>query len=149
MDTPYSFARGIIICPAVTSVSLFASAMFFPARIPSIVGRIPIIPTIAVTRISVSFCTATSFSPSIPDTTFTFKSLIFSLSSFAFSSSQTAASTGRNSRICASKSSMLLPAASAMTWISWFSLTTSSVCVPMEPVEPSIAIFFISILPPY
>ena len=37
--------------PAVTRVSLFASAISFPAFIAAIVGRIPIIPTTAVTTI--------------------------------------------------------------------------------------------------
>src|SRR5699024_1602944 len=55
---------------------------------------------------------------------------------------------GENSRICFSSRSILLPAASAVTSISLFSLTTSRVCVPMEPVEPSMAIFFISIFLP-
>ena len=44
----------MIRCPAVTNVSLFASAISFPASIAAIVGRIPNIPTIAVTRISAS-----------------------------------------------------------------------------------------------
>ena len=43
-----------MIWPAVTSVSLFANAMFFPASIAAIVGLIPNIPTIAVTKISES-----------------------------------------------------------------------------------------------
>ena len=50
---------------------------------------------------------------------------------------------GRNSRICFSIFSALVPAASADTLTSGFRRTTSSVCVPMEPVEPNIAIFFI------
>lgn len=47
MDTPYSFASGIMIWPAVTRVSLFASAMVFFALMAAIVGRMPSIPTIA------------------------------------------------------------------------------------------------------
>ena len=50
--TLYSFARGIIICPAVTRVSLLARAISCPVFIASIVGIIPIMPTIAVTTIS-------------------------------------------------------------------------------------------------
>ena len=52
MDTPYSAASGIIRCPAVTNVSLFARAIVFFAFMAAMVGRIPSIPTIAVTRIS-------------------------------------------------------------------------------------------------
>ena len=40
-----------MICPAVTKVSLLARAISLPAFIAAIVGRIPNIPTIAVTRI--------------------------------------------------------------------------------------------------
>ena len=50
--TFFSFTSGMIRCPAVTSVSLFASAISFPASMAAIVGRIPIMPTTAVTRIS-------------------------------------------------------------------------------------------------
>ena len=132
-----------MICPAVTSVSLFAKAISFPALIASIVGRIPIIPTIAVTRISDSGCLATSSSPSIPLTTLTSRSFILSFNSFALSSFQTAASFGLNSLICFSKRSILFPAASAVTSRSPFVLTISNVCVPMDPVDPKIAIFFI------
>ena len=49
--TFFSRARGIIRWPAVTSVSLFARAISFPASMAAMVGRIPIIPTMAVTRI--------------------------------------------------------------------------------------------------
>ena len=145
MDTPCFFAKGIIICPAVTSVSLLARAMFFPASIPAIVGRIPIIPTIAVTKISVSGIVAISISPSIPATTFTGKSEILTRSSLAFSSDQTATVFGENSRICSSSKEILFPAAIPTTSMSLFALTTSNVCVPIEPVEPKIAIFFIFI----
>ena len=143
IDTPIFFASGIMICPAVTNVSLLASAISFPALIASIVGRIPIIPTIAVTRISVSFMVATSRSPSMPATICVSVSATFTRNSSAFSSDHTATICGWNSRICSSSILILLPAASPSTSISPFSLTTSSVCVPIEPVEPKIAIFFI------
>ena len=112
--TPHSFASGIMICPAVTSVSLFARAISFPALIAAIVGRMPIIPTIAVTRISEDGSVATSRSPSMPQTTFTSRSFTLSFNSFAFSSFHTATSPGWNSRICFSSSSILFPAASAV-----------------------------------
>ena len=76
----------MIICPAVTSVSLFASAISFPALIASIVGRIPIIPTIAVTTICESFQDAAASNPSIPDKISTSRSAVFIFSSAAFSS---------------------------------------------------------------
>ena len=120
--------------------------MSLPASIAAMVGRIPIIPTMAVTRISDSGCAATSRSPSIPDTIFTSRSAVRILSSFAFSSVHTAASGGRNSLICLSSRSILEPAANAVISRSPLFLATSRVCVPMEPVDPSIAIFFIYFL---
>ena len=141
--TPHSLANGIIICPAVTSVSLFASAISFFALIASIVGRIPIIPTIAVTRISTSGSVEISINPSMPLTTFTSRSLTDSFNSEADFSSQTATAFGANSRICFSKSTILLPAANAATCKSLYSLTTSNVWVPIEPVDPNTAIVFI------
>ena len=141
--TPYCSASGMMICPAVTKVSLLASAISLPALIPSIVGRIPIIPTIAVTRICVPSIAASSRSPSIPPTTLQSVSLTRSLSSAAFSSSPTAASLGENSRICSSSMEIFLPAARPRTCKSLFFLTISRVWVPMEPVEPKIAIFII------
>ena len=143
IDTFFSFASGMMICPAVTRVSLLASAISLPALIASIVGRIPIIPTIAVTSISASSRVDTLRSPSMPDTTCVSVSAIRTLSSRAFSSDHTAASFGANSLICFSRRAILFPAASPQTLISPFSLATSRVWVPIEPVEPKIAIFFI------
>ena len=132
-----------MIWPAVTRVSLLARAMSFPASMAAMVGRIPIIPTTAVTTRSASGDTAASISPSMPLATFTSISATAARSSFAFSSSQRQASLGLNSRICSSKSFTLLPAARAVTCMSLLYLTTSNVWVPIEPVEPRIAIFFI------
>ncbi len=92
--TFFSFASGMMICPAVTRVSLFARAISFPASIAAIVGLIPIIPTIAVTRMSVSGITETSISPSMPLTIRTSKSRTRTLKSFAASSLASAASFG-------------------------------------------------------
>ena len=52
-------------------------------------------------------------------------------------------------RICSARSLTFFPALSAITSISLFFLATSSVCVPMEPVEPKTDIFFIISLPQY
>ena len=142
--TPCFFASGIITCPAHTRVSLFASAMSCPASIAAIVGFMPIMPTIAPTTISASGRAAASISPSIPDSTLqpVSETLAFRVSA-AFSSYSTATS-GSNSLICASSILALCPAATAVTLsLSLFPRTISSVCVPIEPVEPSITIFFI------
>ena len=79
------------------------------------------------------------------------RSLTLSLREAAASSSQSAAILGENSRICASSRVVFRPAASAVTTMSFCSRTISRVWVPMDPVDPSIAIFFIktSILHPH
>ena len=141
--TCFSSASGMIICPAVTRVSLLASAISLPASMAAMVGRIPIMPTTAVTTISASSAAAASISPSIPEVIVTGRSETFSFSSLAFSSLHTQATLGLNSRICCSRSSILLPAARETTLISELARTTSRVCVPMEPVEPRTAICFI------
>ena len=84
-------ASGIIRCPAVTSVSLFASAISFPLSIAAIVGRIPIIPTTAVSTVSASGTVTSSIRPSIPAKIFTGRSATFTLSSCAAAGSNIAA----------------------------------------------------------
>ena len=69
-----------------------------------------------------------------------FVSCTRSFSSCALFSSPTAANLGENWRICFSNKSIFLPAAIPTTCKSSFLLTISRVCVPMEPVEPKIAI---------
>ena len=118
MDTPFSFAKGIMMWPAVTNVSLFARAMSFPASMAAMVGRMPIIPTTAVTTISADSSVAASIRPSMPLTTLTSRSATAALSSFAFSFSQRQAIFGLNSLICSSSLLTLLPAARAVTSIS-------------------------------
>ena len=142
IGTPFDEARGIMICPAVTSVSLLASAIFLPLSIAATVGRTPTMPMMAVTKYSNPSMEATSRSPSMPVRIFTSRSRTRSRRSFAAASSHMTATPGRNSRICSSISPTLCLAQSAVTSMSPCCLATSSVCRPMEPVEPKIAIFF-------
>ena len=138
-----SLASGIIICPAVTRVSLFASAMSCPVFMASTVGTIPSIPTTALTTIRASATVAARTSPSAPKQISYRKSGVRSLSSDTDFSSATQTSFGLNSLICSAKAFILRPAARATTSISLLFLTTSKVWVPMEPVEPKTDIFFI------
>ena len=94
IGTPHSFANGMIRCPAVTSVSLFASAIVFFALMASTVGRSPNIPTTAVTKISACGSVATSISPSMPETILMSISRSLCRKSAAFSSDCTDAKTG-------------------------------------------------------
>ena len=135
-----------MICPAVTSVSLLARAISFPALIAATVGLIPSIPTIAVTTISASLCVATATRPSIPDNTSILRSAILSLRALALSSLPQDTRLGLNFLICFSNKSILEPQDIATTSRSFFSSTIESVCVPIEPVVPRIAIFLILFL---
>ena len=79
----------------------------------AIVGLIPIMPTIAVTRMSDDESSAISINPSMPATTLMSVSARHSLSLAAFSSLHIPTTSGENSLACFSRSSILLPAASA------------------------------------
>ena len=63
---PYFFAASMTSLPAVTNVSLFAKAISVEFLIASIVGTRPIIPTTAVTSVSIDFEDAILISPSRP-----------------------------------------------------------------------------------
>ena len=113
------------------------------ALIASTVGVIPIIPTTAVTTISALSIVAASIRPSSPLKILTSISPIRVFNSGTSSSLPIHTSCGLNSRTCSARSATLVPAASATMLISAFLLITSNVCVPIEPVEPSIETFFI------
>ena len=65
----FSFASFITISPAITSVSLLASAMFIWFLIAVIVGRRPIFPDTATKIISFSVFEQISSSPAFPTST--------------------------------------------------------------------------------
>ena len=100
--TPFSFAKFVTRWPPATSVSLFARAKVFFALIASRVGWRPTIPTTEFKTVSALSYVAHSISPSIPQTTFVFVSLIFALSSFAAVSLIIQTISGLNLRICSS-----------------------------------------------
>ena len=65
-DTLCSRAAAVIRLPAMTSVSLLASATVFPDRIAAMVGRSPAPPTIAESTMSASTSAASVTSPAAP-----------------------------------------------------------------------------------
>ena len=148
---PLSFARRVTICPPVTRVSLFARAIFFFAFIASMVGSKPEMPTTAVTTVFALSIVAASLSPSLPETTLISVSASLIFKSLAFSSLVTHTSLGLNSLACFSSRSILECADIASMLMPLYSRAISSVCVPIEPVEPntdilcSISIFYFSI----
>ena len=117
--------------------------MSFPASIAARVGSTPIIPTTAVRTISALSYALTAQRPSIPLATFIFVSASFTLKVSASSSDITETSSGLNSLACFSISSIFLPHERATTFRSPLERTMSKACVPIEPVEPIIEMFFI------
>ena len=139
---PYSASHSFIILPAATSVSLLASATRFLLFMAEIVGSMPVIPTTAVTTVSAFCIDDASTRLSFPPNTFIFVSLSFILSSRADATSATQTSSGLNSRAClSSRATFLLPVIAVTLNSSLWSRTMSSVCVPIEPVEPRIDMF--------
>ena len=133
-----SLARGTIRWPAVTSVSLLARAMSFPDRMAAMVGRIPIIPTTAVTRISYPSMAAISIRPSIPETILVSVSPTRRARSFAFSSSQTPQISGLNSRIsCSLLAIMARAGVCTRPQESWALYLQVSALVPFIPTSQS------------
>jgi hypothetical protein len=130
-----SEADFIIISPPTTIVSLLAIAQTLPFFKALRVGKNPLNPTSALTTISTSLSVDISNKPSSP-----YKSLIF-LGIFplnflyAFSSLITIYS-GLNRSICSLSNSMLEFVDIAFTLnIFLYSLITSNVFLPIEPVE--------------
>ena len=131
----------ITIEPAATSVSLFARAIIFPAFMAERVGASPLKPTMEATTISILSAFTSSQTESIPANTFMSLSWSASATSRYLSGLQITTQPASNSIAWRISSSLLLLAVRSSTWKrSGCWRTTSSVCVPMEPVEPSIAI---------
>mmetsp|Transcript_2138 Transcript_2138/g.4924 ORF Transcript_2138/g.4924 Transcript_2138/m.4924 type:complete len:278 (-) Transcript_2138:96-929(-) len=149
--TPNSLSSGRITGPPLMRVSLFASAMSFPALIASTVGRRPAQPTMPVTTTSASPYLATSAMPDSPNTNsgiFPLYPDIASFSSFSVSSFFTETILGLNFLICSERRPTLVPAAKpSIENVSGRYSTMSSVCVPIEPVDPSRLIFLWNLSP--
>ncbi len=134
--------RSITSSPPTTRLSLLASASVLPLWSAASVGPRPAEPTRPFTTTSASDSRATvsvALGPMISSTPGSAPS--FCLTSSAASSSAIATSGGRNSRTCPTNRSWLVPPADRPTTLNRSALrrTTSSACVPMEPVEPRMA----------
>jgi len=142
--TPFAAAFSMTSAPAITSVSLLANATSLPASTAVTVGTSPAAPTMAESTRSFSGRAAISLYPSGPDRIFNSRGSPGSLPSRrAHSSSKTATIRGRNLAICSRSRTTFLPAARAVTRKrSRLQSMTASACVPIEPVEPKMAIFF-------
>ena len=140
-------ASCVINSPATTRVSLFAKAIFFLALMASIVGSNPAKPTKAETTISTDGIVTTSHNAEEPAYTFTSVSANASRSCSYLSSLAITTASGLNFLACSISNSTLLFAVSTRTSnISPCSSATRRVWVPIDPVEPNIAIFFLYII---
>ena len=138
--TPFSRAFAMTISPAITRVSLFASAISIPFSIALRVGFNPTLPETATNIISFS-----SFFEQISSSPFTkyLHPLIFpSLTSYLSEETY----LGRNFLACSSNKSVFKPPARAViSNLSCKYSRTSSACLPIEPVEPIILILRLGI----
>ncbi len=126
--------------PATTSVSLLAKAMSLPARMAATVGARPLYPTVAVTTVSMSSRDMASSMARLPAAVAMPSGASASCSSEYRDSSAMMARAGRTSRACSMSTSTRCPAANTLTVRSPSEArTTSNVCVPIDPVEPSTA----------
>ncbi len=145
MVTLCFLASRMISFPAITRVSLFASATCLPLVMAFKVGTRPAAPTIADTTMSASSAVAMVSGPSRPwiISGFCFPGSIF-LKSRARASLSTETWRGLNSRICFLRRSRFVPAARAQTEKrSGKRRITSRVLTPIEPVEPRSDMCFI------
>jgi hypothetical protein len=126
--------------PPTTRLSLFASASDLPACNAASVGPRPADPTRAFNTMSASESRASRSAASGPTRISTPRMPASrSRRSLAASSSAIATNGGRNSRICPIRSSWFVPADNPTTLNrSGWRRTTSSACVPTDPVDPRI-----------
>ncbi len=142
---PFSSSACMTSGPPITSDSLFASASRFPTFNASNVGSRPAAPTSALTTISTSGCVAAASTASQPAA----KRVPGDGTARENSPSARTANSGRCSRTCSSSASALRWAVSATTRKrSGNALMTSSVVLPIDPVEPRTATPRASITPP-
>mmetsp|Transcript_16795 Transcript_16795/g.23777 ORF Transcript_16795/g.23777 Transcript_16795/m.23777 type:complete len:223 (+) Transcript_16795:792-1460(+) len=141
---PCFSTKGLMTGPPLMRVSLFARAMSFPSLIASMVGSSPAAPTIPVTTVSAEETVAASTIPSCPYTILGMVEELHpndsrrSFNAFAASGVDIEATLGEYLSTCSAINSTLLPADKAsMTKFSGQASTISSVCVPIDPVDPS------------
>ena len=143
-DTDFSRS---IISPAITKLSLLLRATSTPDFTAFKVGSIPEDPTKPFTIISTSSRLANSNSPSLPVRTVTPTSFNSLLIKSTASASIITTYSGRYFFACSTNSFPFLFALNPKTLYSSPKLSiTFNVLVPMDPVEPSIEIFFIIII---
>src|SRR4051794_40074603 len=137
---PVASASVITSSPPTTRLSLLASARSIPSPSDATVGPRPAEPIRAFSTRSHSVPVISSTSPSAPASTS--PPVQSSAARAAAASSASAMRVTPCSIACLVRSSKLRDAASATTSSSSLRSITSSACVPIEPVDPRMAIRF-------
>src|ERR687896_940402 len=132
---PVASASAVTSSPPTTRLSLLASARSIPSPSVATVGPRPAEPTSAFNTRSQSVSTISSTSPSGPPST-----RACSPARAAASGSARASRSTPKRPACSSSSSQLEPAARPATSRSSLRSTTSSACVPIDPVDPTMRI---------
>ena len=147
MGTWLSLAARVTISPATTMVSLLAKAMGLWCSMARRVGRSPAKPTMEAKTRSMDSISIKSATESIPQNTLMSWDAKASCTCWYFVLSAIATALGSNSNACAINRSALLPAQSTSTEnrSRWRRITFSA-WVPIEPVDPNMAILFISLI---
>ena len=141
MATPFRRAASVTMPPAMTSTSLFASAIVLPCSIAASTASSASVPDDAHSTTSASGCVATATRPSRP-TAASVTSLDHPSSRRSRSAAravESAAIRGRYFAACCARRSAFSPAARPTTSrrSGWVSTTASALC-PIDPVEPRI-----------
>src|SRR6185312_15915321 len=143
MRAPQRAARPMTSGPATTSVSLLARATVLPASTAAQVACSPAAPTTADTTTSTSASAANRTAPASPERSCVSRGNFDRSAAANAAASVMTAIGGRNSRHCfASASHLEFAARPTIFNRSGRCLATSSVLVPIDPVEPSTAIRF-------
>ena len=138
MGTWRCAARRITRSPPTTSVSLFARAIFFPAFMAATVGTSPAYPTSAFTTTSTSCEQTTCRSDSSPvNTLIGYDARALFRASYFVGSVMTAHAASNSMAWRASSCQLLRAVSDVISNRSGFSRTISSVCTPIDPVDPS------------
>ena len=135
--TPWARASRMTVSPAITRISLEATAMSLPARMAAKAGSSPAVPTMAMSTMSASGRVARRIRASGPASTSVALPRA-ACTEAALLASWIETMRGRCLRPCSISRSALPPAAKPTNWRrSGWSSTTFRVLVPIEPVQPS------------
>ena len=141
ISTPRRRAASVTSAPAITSTSLFASAIVFPASIAASTASSAAVPDEAHSTMSTSGRVASATRPSDPWPAISVAAALPCRRSRSTAAPDAMATArGRNCPTCSANSATLAPAAIATTSsLSGCDWTTDRALRPIDPVDPRIA----------